>query len=88
MIASAQRTLPWTQAARHLEAGAPIARASWPKGCCIVWIEPTEFSPCTRAFIAIETPAATDATLIPWPERVPWEPSNEDLRAEDWRVVE
>lgn len=72
-------------AIRALKAGQRVARAGWNgKG---MWLEiqrPDEGSKMTLPYVFLNYPA--DGAFMPG-ARVPWQPSQTDVLAEDWAIV-
>jgi hypothetical protein len=76
-------------ALRQLKAGNKMARAGWHgKGIFIELQFPDVHSKMTHPYVFIDTTGLLTDNLAARKNRVPWLPSQTDMLADDWSVVD
>ena len=77
------------EAIAYLKEGLPMARSGWNgKGIFIELQTPDENSKMTSPYIFIDTTGLQTNNHEAPKSRVPWLPSQTDMLAEDWLIVE
>ena len=79
----------FSEALKHLKAGKKVSRAGWNgKGLHIAMQVPDKNSKMTQPYLYIDTTGLRAIGKTPPKGVVPWAPSQTDILAEDWQLVD